>query len=435
MRMVPRLTHLYSTALALLVLHPLPSSLPASVDQPWWTRDLGPDVQLYRIVSTRASNLTVDQAIAAAAAAGNGIPEELPVRFSMSTQPNFAIKIDDQPVIIPIDRWDATIDPREVAERVIADRGVAAPSHIVDRFVEQIREWQHQEWYGEQQLHLDTTSNATPEDIERLAADLCRKVGSSVQGQEGIRRRSATECTREATEHTVRTWRAQRWRVACKLRGIEHSFNPPFFDHWHSFAPFRCTNVIFSQYLLGEGMRGDEISGLRTQQPLLDVRSPLRLLEVGSFEGGSATWLAQHVLAMHPGSMLLCVDNWSAENYVEKPNSVEERMTASLRNQTASGGDGVSGALARFRANLARTPGGDRVVAARAADSAVALSVLLGRAPTREGSLWGTFDFIYGEWFRRRKGLWHSAVLKLIDSLTHSLSLGLTMHSPSFGFG
>eukprot|EP00903_Cladosiphon_okamuranus_P016547 g15265.t1 len=37
---------------------------------------------------------------------------------------------------------------------------------------------------------------------------------------------------------------------------------------------------------------------------------PVNVLEIGSFEGGSALWIAEHLL-LHPDSMLICIDLWT----------------------------------------------------------------------------------------------------------------------------
>jgi len=40
--------------------------------------------------------------------------------------------------------------------------------------------------------------------------------------------------------------------------------------------------------------------------------NPLRILEVGSYEGGSATWYMRYLMS-HPESTITCVDPWSEE--------------------------------------------------------------------------------------------------------------------------
>jgi len=95
----------------------------------------------------------------------------------------------------------------------------------------------------------------------------------------------------------------------------------------------------------------------------LNARS-LKLLEIGSFEGGSATWFVRYMLS-HPQSTLICVDPWSTE--------VRNSLNASL-------------VWNRFHSNLALTGRADRVRVMRN-DSVLALAELLHRGEV--------FDFIY----------------------------------------
>ena len=43
------------------------------------------------------------------------------------------------------------------------------------------------------------------------------------------------------------------------------------------------------------------------------VNRPCRLLEIGSFEGRSAMWLADNVLT-HPAATLTCIDPWTHQS-------------------------------------------------------------------------------------------------------------------------
>ncbi len=80
---------------------------------------------------------------------------------------------------------------------------------------------------------------------------------------------------------------------------------------------------------------------------------PIRALEVGSYEGRSAVWLLENILA-HPESQLVCVDRW-------------DRLDVQRR----------------FRSNIAET-GRDKRVVECIGDSAAALRAVEG-----------TFDLIY----------------------------------------
>jgi len=82
-----------------------------------------------------------------------------------------------------------------------------------------------------------------------------------------------------------------------------------------------------------------------------------RLLEIGSYEGRSALWMADHLLS-HPESWLTCVDTWEYSDYGH------------------GGGN-------RFDANVAVCPRGQRIIKAT------------GRSEDRLKTLWPGFDFAY----------------------------------------
>lgn len=47
---------------------------------------------------------------------------------------------------------------------------------------------------------------------------------------------------------------------------------------------------------------------------------PVHFPKVGSFEGASAVWLAEHIL-LHPESLLVCLDTW--EGNIEFSDTIE----------------------------------------------------------------------------------------------------------------
>lgn len=91
---------------------------------------------------------------------------------------------------------------------------------------------------------------------------------------------------------------------------------------------------------------------------------PLRLLEIGSYEGGSATWYVRYMLS-HPNSTLTCIDPWSVE--------IRNGLNSSLVWDT-------------FNINIQATGRADRVRVIRS-DSLVALARLVADGEQ--------FDFIY----------------------------------------
>jgi len=46
--------------------------------------------------------------------------------------------------------------------------------------------------------------------------------------------------------------------------------------------------------------------------PILVPRSPVRILEIGAYEGAATTWLLQRVIGKHPESRIVVVDPWAA---------------------------------------------------------------------------------------------------------------------------
>eukprot|EP00903_Cladosiphon_okamuranus_P016548 g15266.t1 len=97
---------------------------------------------------------------------------------------------------------------------------------------------------------------------------------------------------------------------------------------------------------------------------------PVNVLEIGSFEGGSALWIAEHLL-LHPDSMLICIDLWTGGADLEVRTDIDS-----------------AGSEDRFRSNMARAPNSERVTAIKG-DSLLSLSSLIAAGGT------STFDAIY----------------------------------------
>jgi predicted O-methyltransferase YrrM len=91
---------------------------------------------------------------------------------------------------------------------------------------------------------------------------------------------------------------------------------------------------------------------------------PLKLLEIGSYEGGSSVWYIRYMLS-HPQSTLTCIDPWSSD--------LRNGLNSSLVYET-------------FKSNIALTGRSDRVRVLRN-DSMMALANLVVQGET--------FDFIY----------------------------------------
>eukprot|EP00752_Nemacystus_decipiens_P004620 g4217.t1 len=113
---------------------------------------------------------------------------------------------------------------------------------------------------------------------------------------------------------------------------------------------------------------------------------PVSVLEVGSFEGGSTLWIAEHLL-LHPDSMLICVDLWTGG-----PDMTD------LEKYDAAGSED------RFRHNMAKAPNNERVNAIKG-DSLLSLSGLIAAGGT------STFDFIYVDGSHSMKDLLADALL------------------------
>ncbi len=49
---------------------------------------------------------------------------------------------------------------------------------------------------------------------------------------------------------------------------------------------------------------------LLTDKDLVAKSKPIRILEIGSYTGGSAMWFTHHLLSLHDDSLLVCIDAW-----------------------------------------------------------------------------------------------------------------------------
>lgn len=96
--------------------------------------------------------------------------------------------------------------------------------------------------------------------------------------------------------------------------------------------------------------------------PMLVSRGPVRILEIGCYEGAATTWLLTHVVRHHEESRIVCVDPWAAQG----------------------NGYDYEAAHDRFLANVAETGLAERVTVRRA-PSVDVLGDMRG----------GVFDFIY----------------------------------------
>ena len=102
-----------------------------------------------------------------------------------------------------------------------------------------------------------------------------------------------------------------------------------------------------------------------------------RVLELGSFEGGSAVWLADHVLSVGGArARLLCVDLWRADDGLSSDHGNIPRRV-------------INTARELFEANVRRSPHAERVDALAASTTRV-LAALLGDSVEVDA-----FDLVY----------------------------------------
>eukprot|EP00747_Dinoflagellata_sp_TGD_P083044 gnl/TRDRNA2_/TRDRNA2_161942_c0_seq1.p1 gnl/TRDRNA2_/TRDRNA2_161942_c0~~gnl/TRDRNA2_/TRDRNA2_161942_c0_seq1.p1 ORF type:complete len:304 (-),score=39.82 gnl/TRDRNA2_/TRDRNA2_161942_c0_seq1:35-946(-) len=199
------------------------------------------------------------------------------------------------------------------------------------------------------------------EQIQNVAVDHCERL------------RQPTQCHQSlaaAAELTWIRWRRHRWRASLALRGIELThllFLNLGFDN-------------FERHLISRGaLQTDLLSG-----------PPLRVLELGSFEGGSTIWLAERLL-QQPDAHVLCIDAWTG--LTQQLFSKRPPPSETVLNELAAYHEVLTSGLAaaRFEANVARTPCGDRVRAIRSTTVAV-LGALLAHVAEAEADV---FDFVY----------------------------------------
>ena len=140
-------------------------------------------------------------------------------------------------------------------------------------------------------------------------------------------------------------------------------------QHQYTFDPFFATSgnfKTFNKYFL------EPYSNPSGPLPLLlDLSQPLLLLEVGSFEGSSAAWIAESLL-IHPSSLLICVDAWAAKWTALEQETNNNAYINKMQNALGGGT-----ALKNFVHNMERTPNGDQVVGLRADSTMQALTALL----------------------------------------------------------
>ena len=380
--------------------------------------DLGPHVSTFRASADATPNRSVEED-------ARQLPP-LNITVGWSIQGYITATVNDE--LKKIFVYEDELTPREIAEKFVERHGLAGddPAAALVAGIEEARAVHHRLWFN-------ISSATTAEELDGMVASSCgiNNEYAEVVGQDDGSFRDhdgrfnvEEACFSELIAGMRVRVAALRWRVACKARGLQHTFDPPFFDHYHD-AAGASSAVIFQGILLGDF--GFDATDRRFARARLASGRPLKVLEVGSFEGSSATWLAQHLLVHHPDSRLVCVDNWAEANYLYdddhgkaqqgdnsnaaaadddddddddssprnlnsndalnplSPKSIEEKMVASLGGRKDSNGkeEGkeaeTDNALSRFKHNLARTPGGDRVVGVKAADSGTALAAILGR--------------------------------------------------------
>jgi len=279
-------------------------------------------------------------------------------------------------------------DSSECAARAIAKHAAERRSVVEPK--------ERQVFYG---------ANATAEDVRNIAKAYCEAIGHSSPSFKEDDDDDDDGCVGPVSDLVASRVRAARWREKCQRRGLEHSFDPPFFDFAVG-ADGESNAVVFDDLLSrrrrrrgGRRRRREEEdtttlfdddddssddSSSSSDSPILDD-SPVLFLEVGSFEGSSATWFAENVLSKHGDSRLLCVDAWSRDLF-EATDGQDEDIP--LR-RTVSSALGDDGALGRFRRNLQKTPGGHQVIGLRGA-SATVLTALAA-----ETALVGAVDLVY----------------------------------------
>ncbi|CAM9607497.1 unnamed protein product [Ectocarpus sp. 12 AP-2014] len=153
-----------------------------------------------------------------------------------------------------------------------------------------------------------------------------------------------------------------RWMEQIEGRGYNRT--------GHMFEATGSKNIF--QRFLGEMMEAAE-------------ERPFFVLESGSWEGGSASWVAEHLLK-HSESLLICLDTWDGGQEMENTGfdmvSVEER----------------------FHWNMGKAPNGERVVAFKG-DSLESLAGLVARGLT------SFFDVVYVDASHEMKDVLGDALL------------------------
>lgn len=102
----------------------------------------------------------------------------------------------------------------------------------------------------------------------------------------------------------------------------------------------------------------------------------VRILEIGSFEGASTTWLLQNIMD-HPDSTLVAVDTFEGGMEHQNPEEFDEARTRNYE---------LSGLEARFVNNVSKCKNFEKLKVIKALSSQALLQLLLEKAE---------FDFIY----------------------------------------
>ena len=107
---------------------------------------------------------------------------------------------------------------QELADQFLARHGIYSQQHT-SKLAESIR-IRRRDWNGDR-LVLTTHSNVDEKLIPGLAAKYCEAIDLSGE--------MLDQCIEQLTEHAMLVRQAHRWRAVCKHRGLQHSFDPPFF--------------------------------------------------------------------------------------------------------------------------------------------------------------------------------------------------------------
>ena len=300
------------------------SDVPAAVDKPAEACGAELGRQNYRCLSDKCRQMAIASSCLSSPAAVSSTELSAPTRGSIGTTISL-------PTLLPA-VWDLTLQTQAASSWNASARSLQRvwPTTFVNQGIE---------------FHIAAGGASTPwEQMRDQAQRLC--------GAEGD---ACVQRTASAAEDAWISLRKQRYRDIFAARGLERSVNL-----------FNVVSVNLERWLISR----DALSlgsGGSTRG------APLRLLELGTYEGVTAAWLSENLL-QRAEDRLLCVDLWQA-GYSGSEASL--RAGAGLRR--------------RFHANLARTPNGHQVLAAQST-TVVALSALLAKTQFGEAD---AFDFVY----------------------------------------